>query len=194
MALLGLHGFTGCDTVSAFHGKGKLLPLRTLLKAPKFIPILGKLGDDWKISEEVVDNLETFVCAMYGANNRTTKVDDLRLTKINKLCTKEGRSTPSSVDMATMPPCRRSLKQHILRANYQIAIWKRANVARPTLSPAHQGHGCVMKSGLQSLWYDGECQPQNLQDISAEDTDEEESDLDVASDSYGDSDSCDDTD
>ena len=81
MALLGLHGFTGCDTVSAFHGKGKLLPLRTLLKAPKFIPILGKLGDDWKISEEVVDNLETFVCAMYGANTRTTKVDDLRLTK-----------------------------------------------------------------------------------------------------------------
>ena len=31
-ALLGLHGFTGCDTISSFAGKGKVQPVKTMMK------------------------------------------------------------------------------------------------------------------------------------------------------------------
>ena len=198
-ALLGLHGFTGCDTVSAFRGKGKLTPMKKLLKTTKLHPILGKLGNSWGVSEELLEEMEIFTCSLYGGTPNVTKVNDLRLSRINKLCTKEGRSTPSSVDMSTLPPCRRSLKQHILRANYQIAIWKRANIAKPRIPSVARDHGWVMtKNGVKPLWYEGECQPQHLEDISEEpntDTEsDEESEFDISSDLDSGSDHQSDTD
>ena len=36
-ALHGLHAFTGCDTVSAFSGKGKVKPLLLMMKNEKYI-------------------------------------------------------------------------------------------------------------------------------------------------------------
>ena len=32
-ALLGLHAFTGCDTISAFSGKGKVKPTQVMMKS-----------------------------------------------------------------------------------------------------------------------------------------------------------------
>ena len=74
-----------------------LLPLKTLLKQPTFIGVLGKLGDNWNVQQHLFDGLERFVCAMYGGNTNIAKVDDLRLSKMQKLmlCTKEGRCTLS---------------------------------------------------------------------------------------------------
>ena len=34
-ALLGLHAYKGCDTVSAFSGKGKVKPLKLMMKNEK---------------------------------------------------------------------------------------------------------------------------------------------------------------
>ncbi|KAL2092842.1 hypothetical protein ACEWY4_012640 [Coilia grayii] len=116
--LLGLHGFTGSDTSSAFRGKGKLVPVKKMLKAPKFVPMLAKLGDNWTVSEDLIDDLEAFTCAMYGDNTTAGKVDALRLNRINKLCTKQGKSIPVNVDMSSLPPCRKSLTQHIRRVNF----------------------------------------------------------------------------
>lgn len=44
-SLLSLHAFTGCDTVSAFSGKGKLKPLKIMFKEPK---IRGRICCHWK--------------------------------------------------------------------------------------------------------------------------------------------------
>ena len=57
-ALLGLHALTGCDTVSAFKGKGKVRPMKLLLKSPDFCDVLNKLGEQWEVTEELVENIE----------------------------------------------------------------------------------------------------------------------------------------
>ena len=38
LTLAALHAFTGCDTTSAFMRKGKVKPLKLLIKHPEFIP------------------------------------------------------------------------------------------------------------------------------------------------------------
>ena len=43
-ALLGFHVFTGEDTTSAFRGKGKINPLKKMLKKPRFQNTFQNLG------------------------------------------------------------------------------------------------------------------------------------------------------
>ena len=75
---LGLHALTGCDTVSAFNGKGKVRPMKLLLKSPDFCDVLSKLGELWEVTEELVENIERFVCAIYGNRKKIAKVDEMR--------------------------------------------------------------------------------------------------------------------
>ena len=83
-----------------------------------------------------------------------------------------------NVDLATLPPCRGVLHQHIRRANYQVTIWKRANVPSPK-----DGHGwtTISTGHLESLWVDGPILPQVLADkveglVDSGDSDDWESD------------------
>lgn len=76
-ALLALHAFSGCDTVSSFKGIGKVKPLKLLLKSPLYCETLKKLGNEWEISEDLVHELEKFTCAMYG-KAKFDSVDELR--------------------------------------------------------------------------------------------------------------------
>ena len=64
--LLSLHIYTGCSTVSAFKGKGKLKPLKALQLYPQFIETLAKLGKSWSMDKDLLDEIEAFTCAMYG--------------------------------------------------------------------------------------------------------------------------------
>ena len=65
-ALLGLHAFTGCDSVSAFVGIRKARPLKLLGSKNEFQVIFQNHGEQWSIIEELCVQLESFVCAMYG--------------------------------------------------------------------------------------------------------------------------------
>jgi len=68
-ALLGLHVFTGCDSVSAFRGKGKVKAVKIMLESEEFCDIFDKLGRSWDITEEMLSILEKFVCSLYGQKN-----------------------------------------------------------------------------------------------------------------------------
>ena len=108
-ALMALHAFTGCDSTSAFKGVGKIKPIKTMQKMPKYQPLLAKLGDSWEVSEELVKGLEEFTCAMYG-KPRFKDIDDLRYTILKGKCDVEGKLDPSNnVDMGSLPPCGKSL-------------------------------------------------------------------------------------
>ena len=87
-ALLCLHGFTSCDTISAFKGLGKLKPLKAMRKTQKYAVELSKLGDNWTVSKELEDQLDSFTCAIYG-QSRAKDVDTVRHLKINELCSKD---------------------------------------------------------------------------------------------------------
>ena len=83
-----------------------------------------------------------------------------------------------NVDLSSLPPCRRSLTQHIRRANYQTAIWKRALLPSPDIPNPFEGHGWHISEGeLQPLWTDEEEElilPDDvIEDILIENTDED---------------------
>jgi len=167
-ALMGLHAYSGCDTTSAFRGIGKLKPVKALFQQPKCIPTLQKLGDDWDIYEELMDDLDSFTCSMYRQTAKVSKVNDLRLIRINELCTKQNRLVPSgNVDIGKLPPYRRSLSQHIWRANHRVGTWKRAHIPEPTIPKASQGHGWeeIEDGCMDPLWCDGDVFPRELLDI-----------------------------
>ena len=66
-ALLSLHAFTLCDTTSAFVHIGKVKPIKILEKFPHFQQSLRELGENLDLNENAMDDLERFVCAMYGS-------------------------------------------------------------------------------------------------------------------------------
>ena len=81
--LLGFYVFTGEDANSAFRGKGKVIPLRKLLKTPKHQDTFKKLGEEWDTSDELVNGLEEFACLMYSFP-RTNNINDVRSTMLKK--------------------------------------------------------------------------------------------------------------
>lgn len=128
VSMIGLHSFTGCDSCSAFSGKGKKKALG-LLKDQQHRHSMMELGQTFNVSSSTMRDLEAFVCALYG---RPTLLD-VNEARYNLFCAK-GSST------AQLPPCRDALQQHAKRANYQAAIWRRA--LQPwTEAPSANGHG-----------------------------------------------------
>ena len=151
-SLLGLHAFCGCDTTSAFKGKGHVGPIKLLKKYPRFMRPLSQLGIEWEVSKGLLDELDEFTCAIYG-HNGFSSVDKLRVNKFKQKC--EGKATDASrnIDLSLLPPCKKALEQHIKRVNYQVGIWKRSHEAKPVI-PHPDGHGWIDEDGnLEPLWF-----------------------------------------
>ena len=112
-ALIGLHAFTGCDTVSSFAGKGKISALK-ILKSNYGTYSRGfrELGQTWAVTNDLFMVLERFTCSMYmSVGNNTGRVNDARY---ELFCAKNGE-----VESHQLPPCQDCLRKHVLRANYQ---------------------------------------------------------------------------
>ena len=75
-ALIGLHAYTGCDTVSAFAGKGKVKALKLLTSSKVHQDAFSRLHG--RITEELTDKLEAFACLFYVFKTATTAINDLR--------------------------------------------------------------------------------------------------------------------
>ena len=82
-ALLGLHCFTGCDTVSSFRGKGKKRALACFKTHPQFAKAFAALGNEWTPTEELKRELEKFTCTLYG-DKTASGVDKLRYRLFQK--------------------------------------------------------------------------------------------------------------
>ena len=60
-------------------------PMKLIQKTPTHCGPLSRLGDSWLVSDELIDELDSFTCALYG-QGRSKSVDLARHTKINALC------------------------------------------------------------------------------------------------------------
>lgn len=127
-AIIGMHVFTGCDTVSAFKGKGKVRPLRLMLESAETVNAFRQLGCEWMPNEELLRGLETFVCTLY--DEKTSDVNEARHSLFTLRC---------RVD-EVLPPNKDSLKLHTMRASYQTAIYRRC-LKQYILAPSPVGHG-----------------------------------------------------
>ncbi|KAL7373698.1 hypothetical protein ABVT39_012891 [Epinephelus coioides] len=127
------HALTGCDTVSAFAGRGKKKAWESWKAFPEVTEAFNELlqiqGD---VSELSKSQLERFVVLMYDRTSETTEVNEAR----KQLFTQKSRA------LENMPPTKAALEQHIKGATYQVNVWCKA------LEPCPQLPGV----GWQPLW------------------------------------------
>ncbi|KAG1659185.1 hypothetical protein GQR58_022660 [Nymphon striatum] len=155
-ALVSFHAFTGCDTTSAFGGRGKLGPLKLLKSSQEHMNTFNTLGQDWTLLPQVYENIEKFTCLMYNNQPGTYSVNKLRY---RLFCAKKGK-----LESHQIPPCADSLYKHCLRANYQAKIWKSALQTSPDI-PGPGGHGWKLDlsdpdGGLVIDWMEGKPAPE----------------------------------
>ena len=105
-SLIGMHAYTGCDTVSAFAGKGKAKALKLLTTSRENQDTFTKVGQEWDIPPELTDKLEAFTCLLYATKASFTKINDLRY---HLFCAKKGE-----IESHQLPPCKDCLVNHAL--------------------------------------------------------------------------------
>ena len=71
-----MHSITGCDTISALHGKGKWKSVQLLQSSEKYVRAMASIGEEWEVSEDTFKDTEELVCQIYG--KRCQSVDMLR--------------------------------------------------------------------------------------------------------------------
>ena len=119
-ALMALHAYTCCDTTSAFKGVGKVKPIKTLQRMPRYQSDLAQLGKGWEVTDKLFTTLEEFTCLLYGSH-KVLDIDSLREVQLMKKCGNELNSS-RNVDIGSLPPCKRSLIQYVQRVNYQVRV------------------------------------------------------------------------
>ena len=107
---------------------------------------------------------------------------------LNKMVGDAATITPSSkVDLARLPPCRRSLIPHIKRANYRAAQWEHTHENFPEIQfPAVDPDWAVDddSSQLEPVWSNGPVLPPSMADLASLESgrDDEDDVVDMSSD------------
>ena len=87
MGLIGMHTYTGCNTVSAFAGNRKPKALKLLINDQVNQSIFLQLDQEWVLSSELIDQVEAFTCQIYALKAPTSMVNKL---KYYLFCAKRG--------------------------------------------------------------------------------------------------------
>lgn len=130
---IGLHAFKGCDTVSAFSGKGKLSAFMLMKAREDVREAYIKLGEAWNLSAELLEALEKVTCSLCTPSTATaSNINDVRY---NLFCAKNGEIESHLLPHPPppLPPCKDCLSKHAIRANYQSCIWQRSLERNPVI-------------------------------------------------------------
>ena len=73
--MIGLHIFTGCDSLSAFAGRDNSSTLKITQKDKD---MFAELGSYWEIEGDLIAKLEAFTCELYCPKSGTTERNELR--------------------------------------------------------------------------------------------------------------------
>ena len=142
-ALLGFHSFTGCDTTSAFYGRGKKMAWESWCLFPDvsnaFIA-LQKCPE--RLSPDKLALLERFTVILYDRTSSQTLVNAARQSLFTR-----------GLQILRIPPTQDALIQHCLRAAFQAGVWSQALVAQCTLpNPADWGWVLTDNTNWTPLW------------------------------------------
>ena len=123
-ALTFFHAFTGCDTVSAFSGKGIKSAFDLWNICPSVTAIFGSLSSmPDELRQEHLETIERFVILWYDRTSRLSSINDCRRSLFSK-----GRN------LENFQPTQDALEQHALRAAYQAGfLWAQATVLKPVI-------------------------------------------------------------
>ena len=114
-ALSTFHSFTGCDTISAFFGNGKLSACAVWMFHPAVTEAFRYIAENPFVAIDNFKLLERFTVVMYGRTSQVSTVDEAR----RALFCHRGR-----IMMDALPPTQGALLQHSHRAVYRASIWQ----------------------------------------------------------------------
>jgi hypothetical protein len=119
------HALSGCDTTSSFFEIGKKSVYKILKDAAPDFHDLENLGDPDK--DVAIACSSWFVARLYDQKKSFASSHH----NINKLRVKLATSRDAS--LVRLPPSEAALRQHILRASFQIKVWHACYLAKPPL-------------------------------------------------------------
>ncbi|KAJ8405151.1 hypothetical protein AAFF_G00321420 [Aldrovandia affinis] len=152
-ALIGMHAYTGCDTLSAFAGRGKLRALKLIMRSEHFQEVFRKLGQSWELSMDLFKKLQAFTCKLYTASTTT---EDINTARHQLFCAQRGE-----LESSQLPPCEDCLSMHAMRANYQAGIWRASLQQQPHVpSPVKHGWARNDDGQLTVEWMRGSPAPE----------------------------------
>ena len=123
LQLLGMHALSGCDTVSYPFGHGKATALK-VLKSADHSGLYTVFGEQSANHQHLLETGRKFICSLYGV-----AAGESMASARYALYTKKTRG--KAVCVKTLPPTDVNLAYHILRAYYQIMLWKAADQQIP---------------------------------------------------------------
>ena len=85
LALIGMHAFTGCDTVSALAGHGKLTTLKQTKSKKIFQEAFTELGQTWEVLPELHRKLQTIICQMCRLFGHAFSLRKLPISDLEKM-------------------------------------------------------------------------------------------------------------
>ena len=133
------HALTGCDTVSAFSGRGK----KTAWNTWEVFPEVTEAFEDLDMSEATMALLEPFVVLLYDHTSDIMNVNDAR----------KQRSTQKSRSLENLPPSQETLKQHIKRACFGLTAGTKHYFPIQCFPPSAADWGWKLSAtGWQPLW------------------------------------------
>lgn len=153
-ALPGLHAFTGCDTTSSFVGKGKTAALKLIQTNTNLREVMTNLGQSFTVTPQTMLGCALFVCTLYGKPGKV----DVNEVRYLLFCS-------SALPAHQLPPTLDALSKHVLRSNYQAAVWRRALIAEPEI-PSPVGHGWKLDNDELTIdWMEQEPAPKELMQL-----------------------------
>lgn len=142
-ALIGIHTFTGCDSTSAFHGKGKRKTFSLACQKEEYLTGFSKLGSSFEFDQSTFNTLGKYVCHLYGQSSAKN---------VNEARYKSFCMASSALPELSIPPTSDALFQHCRRANYQAAIMKHCLTGK-MCAPSPIGSGWHIEDGeLAVTW------------------------------------------
>lgn len=113
-----LHSFSGCDTTSGFAGKGKKTIVNSLIATPGLSTLAKPFNDPCANPKVLVKNGCELIKSIYNCQNKKISLDDLRFLRYKSLVKK------STFKLHKLPPTVGTATQHILRAYFQLQVWR----------------------------------------------------------------------
>lgn len=143
-ALPVFHAITGCDTTSAFAGKGKKSAWEIWNNFPDVTAAFLQIACcPTEIPDTCFAAIERYVVLLYDRTSSSHEVNSTR----KKLFAEKGRTLES------IPPTRDALLQHIKRAAYQSGhVWGQCLVVNPALPTPGEWGWTAVNNAWQPLW------------------------------------------
>lgn len=158
--LLDFHAFSGCDQTSKFNGKSNLACWKEFVDVGNTtIDAFKELGNNEKINDEIIRELETFVVILFSGShlsNTITTLAEARWQLYSKY-----------QDYDNLPPTKAALRQKVLRSNLICLTWKTSHRQKPT-TPNPEQHGWERDDGvLMPVLTDMPPAPEQLIEVSS---------------------------